>query len=134
MKTSLLTEIIRQLTSIKSLSNSQLSLPESVLVVGNLEQHLAAIDLCVTQISTILVQHKLYCPAHKEYAKDEIIDNFSEPMKIIRVVDDKVQVDHTVCYQSGTSIVHSLGTIEHTRDGFHSKQYITPVASSFRKQ
>ena len=51
-------------------------------------------------------------------------------MKILRVVDDKVKVDHTLCYRSGTLIVHSLGTIEHTRDGFHSKQYITPPGFS----
>ena len=64
MKT-LLTEIIRQLTSIKSLSNSQLLLPESVLVVGNLEQHLAAIDLRVTRISTILVQRLAVLSSHR---------------------------------------------------------------------
>jgi hypothetical protein len=51
-------------------------------------------------------------------------------MKILRIVDDTVQTAPELCYRSGTLIVHSLGKIEQDRDGFHSKQYITPPGFS----
>ncbi len=47
-------------------------------------------------------------------------------MKILRIVDDKVQADPELCYRSGTLVVHSLGKIEQDCDGFHSQKYITP--------
>jgi len=70
--------------------------------------------------------HKLYCAAHANLAKDEVFDDFSEPMKILRVAEEKAEVDPSHCIRSGTLVVHSLGQIEPERDGFHSQQYITP--------
>ena len=69
---------------------------------------------------------KLFCAAHKQYAKDEIVDDFSEQMKILRVADENIESDDNLCYRSGSLIVHSLGKIEEDCDGFHSKSYITP--------
>ena len=75
--------------------------------------------------------HKLFCDVHKQFAKDDLVTEFPEPMKILRVVDEKeAEVDPALCYRSGSLIVHSLGKIEHTRDGFHSKHYITPPGFS----
>ena len=70
--------------------------------------------------------HKLYCAAHKQYAKDDIVVDFSEEMKVLRVVDESLEPEDSLCYRSGTLIVHSLGKIEGDCDGFHSKSYITP--------
>lgn len=70
--------------------------------------------------------HKLYCVSHKDCAKDDTIEMFDEPMKILRVVDEKVEFEPDLCYRSGALVVHSLGEIQVDCDGFHCKEYITP--------
>mmetsp|Transcript_12377 Transcript_12377/g.23194 ORF Transcript_12377/g.23194 Transcript_12377/m.23194 type:complete len:2389 (-) Transcript_12377:1254-8420(-) len=76
--------------------------------------------------ATFTSSHKLYCAAHTQYAKDEVVEHFSEPMKILRVGEDDPNVDSHLCYRSGSLIIHSLGKIDEDQDGFHSKSYITP--------
>jgi histone-lysine N-methyltransferase SETD1 len=70
--------------------------------------------------------HKVYCEKHKDCAKDKIIDTFDEHMKILRVVDEKVELEADLCYRSGALVVHSLGEIQVDCDGYHSNEYIMP--------
>lgn len=76
--------------------------------------------------ATFTLSHKLYCECHKQFAKDEVVENFSEPMKILRVEEDDTNIQSHLCYRSGSLVIHSLGKIDEDRDGFHSKSYITP--------
>jgi hypothetical protein len=77
--------------------------------------------------ATFTSSHKLYCASHKQFAKDEVVEYFSESMKTLRVGDDDSNVDSHLCLRSGSLVIHSLGTIDDDRDGFHSKRYITPL-------
>ncbi len=71
--------------------------------------------------------HKLYCGAHRSFAKDAIRVDFSEPMKALKInIPNDIEVDRNLSIRCGSLVVHSLGYIQTDIDGFHSKYYITP--------
>lgn len=71
--------------------------------------------------------HKLFCSNHTQFAKDELIQDFEEPMKVLRIVENDIDIDHELSIRSGSLVIHSLGTIVQDEDGFHSQDYITPL-------
>ncbi len=95
----------------------------------NANYHFACAKACGAVFTS---SHKFYCAAHapKQDAKIELIEHFSEPMKILKVVDDRYEADTSLCYRSGSLVVHSLGKIESDKDGFHSKEYILSAGFS----
>jgi F/Y-rich N-terminus/PHD-like zinc-binding domain/PHD-finger len=79
---------------------------------------------------------QVFCASHKASATEALVKDHSELMKALMVAPDKQKqgtdrdptssTDTYLCFRIGSVIVHSLGTIESTVDGFHSEDYITP--------
>ena len=84
---------------------------------------------------TFTTSGQVLCKEHKGGAKSEVDHNLSvEHMKSLKVAMNGdwrttkgvQEVNLSLCYRLGGLVVHSLGTIEQDRDGFHSEKYITP--------
>lgn len=79
---------------------------------------------------------QVLCADHKEFAEGVIDNPSSEPMEALIVAQEKSKVspdkdsdanNTSVCPRYGALLVHSLGEIEQSCDGFHSEDYIMPV-------
>jgi hypothetical protein len=77
---------------------------------------------------------QMYCSSHASYATGILQRESCEFMKTLMVTtEDKKGSDSLIapqqfdlCPRLGALVVHALGTIDVTNDGFHSEDYITP--------
>jgi hypothetical protein len=78
-------------------------------------------------------QH-MFCVNHKSSATSVLVRENFEHMKTIMVAPGKDtaaeketdRVDRELCFRIGSLIVHSLGRIDSSCDGYHSESYISP--------
>jgi len=74
----------------------------------------------------------IFCREHAEICPDvtPLRHEVYEPMKSLRVEYPETvdtNLDGCSCVRAGSLTIHSFGTIESTKDGYHCKDYIFPV-------
>lgn len=86
----------------------------------------AAASHCVMTVSK-----QMYCQKHRNNANDSLDINALGFSKKLRVISENGQNDNAdddnFAFRYGTLTVHTLGKIEQNQDGFHCKDYITPL-------
>ena len=87
---------------------------------------------CASACNGVLtITKQMYCYKHRDQAQDILRNRSFEPMKKLRVISDNEHEDGITegnfCSRHGALVVHSLGAVEQSYDGFHSADYITPV-------
>mmetsp|Transcript_19405 Transcript_19405/g.48327 ORF Transcript_19405/g.48327 Transcript_19405/m.48327 type:complete len:1968 (+) Transcript_19405:387-6290(+) len=77
---------------------------------------------------------QVLCADHKEFAENSIENPSSESMESLVVAQEKSKAspdkdadDASSCPRYGALLVHTLGEIEQSCDGFHTEDYIMPV-------
>lgn len=78
-------------------------------------------------------QH-MYCSSHSACATQLLRKASFEPMKALIISPEKKGAekdvadnsDDDLCSRVGSLVVHSIGKIDQTEDGFHNENYITP--------
>lgn len=80
-------------------------------------------------------KQEMYCAEHRSCASDLLTTESVEHMKTLKVAMERkagaekitLEAEDGKCSRVGALVVHSLGEVNQTSDGFHSERYIMPT-------